>query len=106
MRPPFVSFNAYQTPGKRSGEKRANAVMELQEEISLSINEKKIGKHFNVLIDRMESGSVIGRTEYDSPEVDNEVLLPADQQYLRIGDFVQARIVEATAFDLHAELAE
>ncbi len=86
-------------------QERANAVMELQEEISMEINEKKIGKNFRVLIDRMESGNFIGRTEYDSPEVDNEVIVSAGENYLRIGDFSTIKINEATAFDLYGELA-
>ncbi|MEM6641496.1 MAG: 30S ribosomal protein S12 methylthiotransferase RimO [Bacteroidota bacterium] len=80
---------------------RANAVMALQEEISLGLNERKIGREFKVLIDRMESGNFIGRTEYDSPEVDNEVIIPADKNYLRVGDFSKIRITDATAFDLY-----
>ena len=83
-------------------EDRANAVMELQEGISESINAGKVGKTFKVLVDRMESGNFIGRTEYDSPEVDNEVILPGDEDYLRIGDFTQATIHKSTAFDLYA----
>ncbi len=86
-------------------QERANSVMALQEEISMSLNEAKIGKEYNVLIDRMESGQFIGRTEYDSPEVDNEVIIPAtDDTYLRIGDFSQVKITDATAFDLYGEL--
>ncbi len=82
---------------------RANAVMNLQEEISLSLNEKKVGKEFKVLIDRVESGNFVGRTEYDSPEVDNEVIISAENEYLRIGDFAQIKITDATAFDLYGE---
>lgn len=84
-------------------QERANTVMEVQEEISMSINETKVGKTFKVLIDRVESGSFIGRTEHDSPEVDNEVIIPAEDSYLRIGDFANVKITEATAFDLYGE---
>ena len=84
-------------------QERANAVMDLQEGISLSHNEAKVGKEFNVLIDRLESGNFIGRTEYDSPEVDNEVIIPPGNSYLRIGDFAQIKITDATAFDLFGE---
>lgn len=84
-------------------QERANAVMELQEEISMSINEQKVGKVYKVLIDRMESGTFIGRTEHDSPEVDNEVIIPAENVYLRIGDFAQVKITDATAYDLYGE---
>jgi len=82
---------------------RANAVMELQEEISIDLNQSKVGKEFKVLIDRAESGNFIGRTEYDSPEVDNEVIIPADDVHLRIGDFANIKITDATTFDLHGE---
>ena len=84
-------------------QERANSVMALQEEISLDLNTKKIGKKCKVLIDRMESGVFIGRTEHDSPEIDNEVIIPADKTYLRIGDFTHVKITDATAFDLHGE---
>ncbi|OEK06400.1 30S ribosomal protein S12 methylthiotransferase RimO [Roseivirga misakiensis] len=82
---------------------RANRVMQLQEEISMEINQNKIGKTFKVLIDRKESGSFIGRTEHDSPEVDNEVYIDAKKHYLRIGDFANIRITDATEFDLYGE---
>lgn len=86
-------------------QERAEAVMELQESISAEINEAKVGQTFKVLIDRMEGGQFIGRTEHDSPEVDNEVLIPADKHYLRVGDFAQIKITEASAFDLIGEPA-
>ena len=73
------------------------------QEISMNINQDKIGKEFKVLIDRMESGTFIGRTEHDSPEVDNEVIIPAENAFLRIGDFTQIKITDATAFDLYGE---
>ena len=82
---------------------RAQTVMEVQENISAEINEEKVGKTFKVLIDRMEGGKFIGRTEHDSPEVDNEVIISADENYLRIGDFVNIKITEASAFDLIGE---
>jgi ribosomal protein S12 methylthiotransferase len=77
--------------------------MGLQEGISLELNQKKIGKDFKVLIDRKEGGQFIGRTEYDSPEVDNEVLIDANNHFVRVGDFVQAKVIDATEFDLFAE---
>jgi ribosomal protein S12 methylthiotransferase len=79
---------------------RANAVMEAQEQISFDINQEKVGRTFKVLIDRKEGGQFIGRTEFDSPEVDNEVLIDAKENYLRIGDFVQVKVESATEFDL------
>ncbi|MEL7144940.1 MAG: TRAM domain-containing protein, partial [Bacteroidota bacterium] len=76
-------------------------VMEVQEGISHELNQKKVGKTFKVLIDRKEGGYFIGRTEHDSPEVDNEVLIDAKNHYLRVGDFADIKIESATAFDLH-----
>lgn len=82
-------------------EHRVNQLMELQEQISLELNEEKVGKTFKTLIDRKESGYFIGRTEFDSPEVDNEVLIDATKNYLRIGDFSYIKISEAREFDLY-----
>lgn len=82
---------------------RAEAVMELQQEISLEINQERIGKVYKVLIDRIEEGHYIGRTQYDSPEVDNEVLIPEDQN-LETGKFYQVRITDAAEFDLFGTL--
>lgn len=87
-------------------QERANEIMEIQEGISWELNQEKIGKTFKVLIDRKESGNFIGRTEFDSPEVDNEVLIDAAKHYLRIGDFADIKITEATEFDLYGEAAE
>ncbi|MDF9800743.1 ribosomal protein S12 methylthiotransferase [Catalinimonas alkaloidigena] len=87
-------------------QQRANEVMELQEKISYELNQEKVGSIQKVLIDRKESGNYIGRTEGDSPEVDNEVIIPADKNYLRIGDFAQVRIVDATDFDLFGEAVQ
>lgn len=84
-------------------QQRVDHLMELQEGISLELNQQKIGKTFKVLIDRKEGGHFYGRTEFDSPEVDNEVILDAKQNYLRVGDFVMAKITGASEFDLIAE---
>ncbi|MDP4710051.1 MAG: 30S ribosomal protein S12 methylthiotransferase RimO [Saprospiraceae bacterium] len=82
-------------------EERASALMEIQQEISAAKNQEKVGKTFRVLFDRKEGDYFIGRTEGDSPEVDNEVLVPATgDTYFRIGDFGWVEIVEATAYDL------
>lgn len=86
--------------------RRAQAVMALQQGISREINEAKVGKTLKVLIDRKEGGQFVGRTEQDSPEVDNEVLVDAKKHYLRIGDFADLRVVSATEYDLTAEPAE
>jgi ribosomal protein S12 methylthiotransferase len=83
-------------------QERVDAIMELQQGISLELNQTKINKIYKVLIDRKEDNQFIGRTEFDSPEVDNEVLLDASKNYLRIGDFIQAKVTSATEFDLMA----
>lgn len=81
---------------------RVAALMDLQEGISLELNQQKIGKTYKVLIDRKEGGNFYGRTEFDSPEVDNEVILDGTKDYLRVGDFVTAKVTSATEFDLVA----
>jgi ribosomal protein S12 methylthiotransferase len=86
-------------------QQRIDEVMELQQGISYELNQAKIGKTFKVLIDRKEGGEFVGRTEHDSPEVDNEVIIPATANYLRIGDFVNVRIEDASEFDLHGVVA-
>lgn len=86
-------------------QQRVGELMEVQQNISYELNQQKIGKTFNVLIDRKEGGSYIGRTEHDSPEVDNEVIIPADD-YIRIGDFVNVKVEEATEFDLHGKVVQ
>jgi ribosomal protein S12 methylthiotransferase len=86
-------------------QERAAAVMDLQEGISEELNQARVGQTMKVLIDRMESGNFIGRTEFDSPEVDNEVIVPAKDHYLRVGDFAQIKITDATAFDLMGQPA-
>lgn len=85
-------------------EERAAELMGIQEQISLELNQKKVGKIFKVLFDRKEGGYFIGRTEFDSPEVDNEVLVKADKAYVRVGDFAQVRITSAEEFDLYGEI--
>ncbi len=85
---------------------RADYIMEIQQDISLELNQQKIGKTFKVLFDRKDGKYFVGRTEYDSPEVDNEVIVEANrQQYVRIGDFAQVQITEAQEFDLYGILA-
>ncbi len=83
---------------------RADRVMEVQQDISLQLNQAKVGQTFKVMIDRKEKDYFIGRTEFDSPEVDNEVLLSAKDQYLSVGSFVQAKISKATEFDLYGDV--
>ncbi|AYA37739.1 30S ribosomal protein S12 methylthiotransferase RimO [Hymenobacter oligotrophus] len=85
-------------------QERADAIMELQQSISMDLNEQKVGNTYKVLFDRKESGYWVGRTQYDSPEVDNEVLVPATSQYVRLGDFADVKITEASDFDLYGEV--
>ncbi|MFN5883707.1 MAG: 30S ribosomal protein S12 methylthiotransferase RimO [Bacteroidota bacterium] len=85
-------------------EERAAMVMDLQQGVSNQINKSKVGKTFKVLFDRKENGFFVGRTEFDSPEVDNEVLVSAKDNYARIGDFAQVKITEAEDFDLYGEV--
>ena len=86
-------------------QERAEAVMAVQQQISEDINSAKVGQVFKVLFDRKEGDYFVGRTEFDSPEVDNEVLVPAKDTYIRIGDFAPVRITSTAAFDLYGELA-
>ena len=79
---------------------RANRIMEIQSTISYEKNKAKIGKSFKVLFDKIENGHFIGRTEGDSPEVDNEVLIPVKGNYVRLGDFAEVTITDASEYDL------
>ncbi len=83
--------------------RRAEAIMAVQQPISLAINASRIGKVVKVLVDRKEGKHFVGRTEQDSPEVDNEVLIPADKHFLRVGDFADIRITGAEEYDLTGE---
>jgi ribosomal protein S12 methylthiotransferase len=85
---------------------RANRIMEIQQEISYRKNAEKIGQTFRVLFDRKEGQHFVGRTEADSPEVDNEVLIDAETQYARVGDYAQVKIIEATEYDLFGEIID
>jgi ribosomal protein S12 methylthiotransferase len=85
-------------------QERAAEVMEVQEGISAQLNAAKVGQTLRVLFDRKEGGYFIGRTEHDSPEVDNEVLVDAKKQYVRLGDFAEVKITSTAEFDLFGEL--
>jgi ribosomal protein S12 methylthiotransferase len=85
-------------------QERADRLMDIQKEISSEKNHAKIGQTFKVLFDRKEGQYFVGRTEHDSPEVDNEVLVKAKKNYIRIGDFANIKITEATEYDLYGEL--
>lgn len=85
-------------------QERAQAVMAVQEGISAELNQQKVGNTFKVLFDRKENDNFIGRTEFDSPEVDNEVLVSAKDTYVRVGDFANVKITGAAEFDLFGEV--
>jgi len=84
-------------------QQRAMEIMDIQAQISWDLNQEKIGKVFKCVIDRKEGEHFIGRTEFDSPDVDNEVLIDASKHYLKTGDFVMLKVTDATEFDLYAE---
>ncbi len=85
---------------------RAEEIMELQSDISYRLNQEKVGKTFKVLFDRKEGDYFIGRTEFDSPDVDNEVLVKASDVYVRMGDFAQVKINHADHYDLYGVITE
>jgi ribosomal protein S12 methylthiotransferase len=86
---------------------RANEIMAVQQKISEELNQTKVGQTFKVLFDRTEAGYYIGRTEFDSPDVDNEVLVPMESDtYLRLGEFYNVKITESTEYDLIGEIVE
>ena len=84
--------------------KRYNQIMSLQQDISQELNNNKIGKTFKVLIDRGDKNNYFGRTEFDSPEVDNEVIIPAEDFHLRVGEFYDVQITSASDYDLIGEI--
>jgi ribosomal protein S12 methylthiotransferase len=85
---------------------RVAEIMELQAGISFELNQEKVGKVFKCIFDREEGGYYIGRTQYDSPDVDNEVLVASDQHFINLGHFIEVKITEATDFDLVGEVVE
>lgn len=84
-------------------QERANTIMEIQSQISWELNQEKIGRTFRCIIDRKEGNYFVGRTEFDSPDVDNEVLVDATKHYLKQGEFVDLKITDAADFDLYGE---
>ncbi|RXG20818.1 30S ribosomal protein S12 methylthiotransferase RimO [Leeuwenhoekiella aequorea] len=82
---------------------RANEIMALQSQISWELNQQKIGQEFRIVVDRKEGNYFVGRSEFDSPDVDNEVLIDATAHYLKTGEFTWVKITEAEDFDLYAE---
>ncbi len=83
---------------------RANQIMEIQSQISWELNQQKIGQEFKVIVDRKEGNYFVGRTEFDSPDVDNEVLIDATKTYLKTGEYTTVKIIEAEDFDLYGEV--
>ncbi|RQO30638.1 30S ribosomal protein S12 methylthiotransferase RimO [Taibaiella sp. KBW10] len=98
-----TAYELEDTLSSEEKERRAQEIMEVQQEISYTKNQDFIGKELNVLIDKIEAGRYIARTEFDSVEVDNEVIINTDED-LPIGDFVKVRITKAYDYDLEAEL--
>jgi len=84
-------------------EQRVAEIMDIQAQISFELNQEKVGKVFTCIFDRKEGNDFIGRTEFDSPDVDNEVIVDATKHYVPIGKFVNIKITEATDFDLYGE---
>ncbi|MCB0665605.1 MAG: 30S ribosomal protein S12 methylthiotransferase RimO [Saprospiraceae bacterium] len=91
---------------RRVKEERAGKLMEIQRQISLEHNEALVGSTLRVMIDRKEGKNFFGRTEYDSPEVDNEVIIDAESDYVRIGDIARVEITDATEYDLYAKVVK
>ena len=85
---------------------RAEEIMEVQSDLSYVLNQEKVGKTLKVLFDRKEGEYFIGRTEFDSPDVDNEVLIKAEGVYVRTGDFANVKITSADHYDLYGELVQ
>lgn len=99
------SFLLGDTVSEEEKQRRMDEIMELQETISIEKNSEKVGKEYMVLIDRREGDFWVGRTEYDSPEIDNEVLISAEEMLVE-GRFYKVRIIEAMEYDLMAELCD
>jgi len=100
------AYNLIDDVDQKTKKIRVEKIMDLQTQISWDLNQKKIGRIFKVLFDRKEGDYFIGRTEFDSPDVDNEVLVRADKSYVRIGDFANVRIVSTDHFDLYGVVVE
>ena len=97
------AYNLEDDVPEETKQERANEIMELQSQISWELNQEKIGKTFRCIIDRKEGNHFVGRTEFDSPDVDNEVLIDANEHYLKQGEFFDIKINEAADFDLYGE---
>lgn len=101
------AFNFEDNVPDKVKKERAEEIMDLQSGISYELNQSKIGNTYKVLFDRIEGDFFIGRTEFDSPDVDNEVLVKKDENtYIRIGDFANVKIINADHYDLYGELVD
>jgi len=100
------AYQLHDNVSEKIKKKRQEEIMKIQSSISWELNQKKIGTTCKVLFDRKEGGYYIGRTQFDSPDVDNEVLLNAKDTYLRIGDFYNVKITKADHFDLYGVLTD
>ncbi len=100
------AFNLIDDVPPEVKQERANEIMEIQSQISWELNQEKIGETFKVIIDRKEGNYFVGRTEFDSPDVDNEVLIDATKTYLKTGEFTTVKITEAADFDLYGEVVK
>lgn len=95
------AFDLFDNVPEEVKKARAEEIMDLQSQISYDLNQQKVGKTFKVLFDRKEGDYFIGRTEFDSPDVDNEVLVKVNNTYIRLGDFANIKIEKADHFDLY-----
>ena len=98
------AFNVEDDVPEDIKKERADMIMELQSGISFELNQEKIGETFKVLFDKVEGDYFIGRTEFDSPEVDNEVLVKKENEYVRLGDFASVKITSADHYDLYGDV--
>ncbi|SKB71885.1 ribosomal protein S12 methylthiotransferase [Sphingobacterium nematocida] len=100
------AYNLEDNVAEEVKQERVDAIMEVQQGISYDINQTKVGNTYKVLVDRVDGDYYVGRTEFDSPEVDNEVILSAKDNYLRIGDFVNVTVDRAEDFDLYGSVVK
>lgn len=100
------AYNLEDNVPEKLKKERADQIMELQSGISYELNQQKVGKIFNVLFDRAEGDYFIGRTEFDSPDVDNEVLVKKSEGFVRLGDFAHVEITSADHYDLYGKLVD
>lgn len=100
------AFNLVDDVPQEVKQARANEIMEIQSQISWELNQAKIGNVYKIVVDRKEGNYFIGRTEFDSPDVDNEVLIDATKTYLKTGEFATVKVIEAEDFDLYAQVVE